>query len=309
MDNSNPTPATPATPTPASTTPKAGKFSMSWRLVKAAWRGLMQDKEMSFFVILEFIVGLIILAITVYFFIFSPFRLSLSDANLEDISFQGYVVLFVLGLVIAIVSAYSEGAICSAAFERFAGGNPTISSASKVAISRFGSLFNFTFLSFTLRFFANVAEDKSDNIVAKSAAKVAKTAWSITTYFSIPAIIASPTKLGPLKAIQSSIDILKKNWGESLISNFGIYVVTSLISGIVFVLALISIGIIYLIGLPLLPGAIAVAIIFVIITILMSLISSLLNVYVKAALFYYVNNGKAPAEFGAVDLPSIFSKK
>ena len=286
---------------------------MSWQLFKASLSGVNKDKEVVILVLIEQLIVVVVAILVWYLFYASPFKevfySSSSSGSFENnTTIAGWAVVIIIGVIITTVSSLVEGAVCSAAFDRFNGNNPTLATCTKSAMSKFTPLAMFSIVTFAVRFAASKASEGSNNIGTKAIAKLANTAWNIMTYFSIPIIVLSKDNVGPIDSIKYSINVLKKNWGESLIANFGVGVIQSVITVILFAIFIPVALLAFFSGAPL-PLLIGLAIIFILIMVSISLFFSVLSIYVKSALFYYVEYNKVPEAFSTTDLHSIFSVK
>lgn len=292
---------------------KKGKFSRSWQLVKASASGVNKDKEVVVLVVIEQIVILLAAALLWYLFFASPFRSVLYNSSASG-SYEsnttpiGWAVFIIIGIIITTMSSLVEGAVCSAAFDRFSGKNPTLGTCTSSALKKFVPLSMFSIVTFAVRFAASKASEGSNNLGAKSIAKLANTAWNIMTYFSIPIIMQSKESVGPVNSIKYSINVLKKNWGESLIANFGVGFIQTIVILVLFMIFAPICFIILFSGAPL-AVLVTVSIIFILILASVSLFFSVLSIYVKTALFYYVQFNKTPEAFSNSNLASIFSVK
>jgi hypothetical protein len=292
---------------------KKGKFSRSWQLVKASASGVNKDKEVVVLVVIEQIAILLAAALLWYLFFASPFRSVLYNASASgtyesNTTPIGWAVFIIFGIIITTMSSLVEGAVCSAAFDRFSGKNPTLGTCTSSALKKFVPLSMFSVVTFAVRFAASKASEGSNNVGAKSIAKLANTAWNIMTYFSIPIIMQSKESVGPVNSIKYSINVLKKNWGESLIANFGVGFIQTIVI-LVLLMIFAPIGFIILSSGASLTILIAVGIIFILILASVSLFFSVLSIYVKTALFYYVQFNKTPEVFSNSNLAGIFSVK
>src|SRR2546423_256063 len=120
------------------------------------------------------------------------------------------------------------------------------------------------------------------------------TAWTIATYFVVPVLVVE--KLGPLDALKRSAEIIKKSWGESLVSNLGIGLVTTLVT-----MLLIVTTAVFTIMLAVKLGSIAVALagvaLVLVIIVLAALVSSALSSIALCASYLYATEGKVPRAF------------
>jgi hypothetical protein len=98
-------------------------------------------------------------------------------------------------------------------------------------------------------------------------------------------------RVGPFAAIKRSLSVLRKTWGEAIVSNFGI----GLIVFLLVLLALVPVAVGALIGTP--AALVAGVVIAILWAVLVALVSSALNAIVLGALYLYASEGSVPAHF------------
>src|SRR5262249_40532791 len=133
-----------------------------------------------------------------------------------------------------------------------------------------------------------VIEDRSER-VGRLVAGLLGTVWSIATFLVVPVLVVE--EKGPFAALQKSTALLRKTWGDQLVSGagFGLLFFLLAIPGIVALFAGFGLGLtIGVIGASL--GAIYL--------IALSLVHSALQTIFEAAVYVYAEHGTAPAEFG-----------
>ena len=129
------------------------------------------------------------------------------------------------------------------------------------------------------------------------------TAWSILTFFVVPVLVVE--KVGPFQAIARSTAILRRTWGEALVSNWGIGLVMFLASlpGIVLLVVGVMIATANLVlGIPIIAlGALYL--------LALMALGPTLNGICLAALYQYAADGQVPRAFGGDLLSGAFARK
>jgi hypothetical protein len=114
--------------------------------------------------------------------------------------------------------------------------------------------------------------------------------------------------LGPLDTAKRSAAILKKTWGETIVGNAGIGLVTFFVTLAVLVVTVFVFG-----GLALKLGSLAVAIagatLVVALILVASLIGSALNSIALCAVYLYATEGKVPQAFAGAGLEHAFAPR
>ncbi len=127
------------------------------------------------------------------------------------------------------------------------------------------------------------------SFIGRIIARLIGMAWSIASVFVIPAIVQDEPNTNPIQMLKNSAGILKRTWGEALIG----YVGMSLASGLILIVSIV-----------LLAGALAVSIMFnnywligvvgvlwVLAMFVLSYLTSVASQIYKGALYLYAANG------------------
>ncbi len=255
------------------------RFSRSWALIKASARVLAADKELLVFPILSSIATLIV---TLTFAV--PLLLSggLSSVSQDHFPAIYYLVLFLFYIVQYFVIFFANTALVGAATIRLKGGDPTVSDGFRIAFSHFGSILGYSVIAATVGMLLRMISERSRGL-GRIVISLIGFAWNIATFLVVP--ILAVEGIGPIQAIQRSVALLKKTWGEQIIGNFGVGLIFGLIT---FGLILISLPIFYvLISANSMLGIIALAVILVLLLILIGLVQSALNGIYTAAIYQY----------------------
>lgn len=132
-------------------------------------------------------------------------------------------------------------------------------------------------------------------------------AWAVATFFVIPAIVLEGK--GPVEAMKSSIEVVRRTWGEMAVSRFGTWVIFSILGliGVIMLFAVIlpasaALGPSgFIIGASLfVPYGFIIGVgIFVFYMVLVSASYAAINGILTAALYEYAKSGRAPTGFDA----------
>ena len=130
--------------------------------------------------------------------------------------------------------------------------------------------------------------------------------WTLATFFVVPVLVME--NLGPIDAAKRSVEIVKKAWGESIVGNLGIGILTFLA-----MLFLVVPCAILTVVVAVKTGSIAVAIggaaLTVALLVLISLVSSALASILLSALYLFATGGRVPPGFEPARLKAAFTAK
>ncbi|MDA1035753.1 MAG: DUF6159 family protein [Chloroflexi bacterium] len=201
----------------------------SFRLIKESYRLLRHDPELIWLTVGSFVaVGVLVLVL-------GGFGMSIGviDADTESVKSSGFVLLGLGYFLTSFVIIYFQVALVAAVMHRMDGGDPDLSYAISQANHRLGAILIWALISATvgliLKVLENAArgqENMAGRIIASIVIGLLGFAWSLMVFFVIPVIVAEDAK--GFQAIKRSSSTLKAKWGEAVIGNQGIGLITFL---------------------------------------------------------------------------------
>lgn len=289
------------------------KFSRSWALFKQSWAVLRSDKTLVVLPILSSIAALLVLATFAI-----PLALSVDWAAVQSSaeSAQGgkdihqhvqpwhYVVLFFFYFANFFVITFFNSALVACAIAKFKGEPSSVSDGLKLAVNRLPQILAWSAVAATVGVLLQMIQERL-GVVGKIIINLIGMLWTIATFFVVPVLVVE--KVGPFDAIKRSVGILKKTWGETLVSNLGLSAVTMLIAfaGILVLAGAIAASIaLQTVWIAAIAGAI-----FLIAMIALALITSTLKGILLAATYQYAATGVIPEGFDADVLQNAFTLK
>jgi hypothetical protein len=181
-------------------------------------------------------------------------------------------------------------ALVGAAMIRMQGGDPTVRDGLAIAFSKIGVIFGYAMIAATVGVILRTVAEKL-GAIGRFVTGLIGLAWTVATYLAVP-VLAS-RDVGPIEAVKESAALLKKTWGENIISNVGLGFVFGLIY-----LALAAMTIFAFAGLSeveIKSWAVGTAIAGVLAIIVVALIQAALQGIFSAALYRYATEGESGA--------------
>lgn len=267
-------------------------------LARASWTTLRADRELLVLPVFSFVASIVVAGVLFGLsYVADPDAFStLAD---EGGSPSPALIAFGLltGILLAIISTYFQAAMVSGALERLRGGDPTVRSAIGSATAHLGVIIPWALLRWTVGAILQLVEERF-GVVGRIVANLAGAAFQIVTFLAVPILIVED--LGPIDTLKRSGQLFKRTWGENLLAQFGLGLVTmlALFVGII-PAALIAAAVSPVIGIAL--GVLWVATVIVVST-------SLTAVY-QTALYEYATTGAVPSTFDQVGFETAFSPK
>ena len=276
------------------------KFKNSWSMVKASAQVLKSDKELIIFPIISTIA---VLLITISFAI-PVFFGSNMDRVSSGLSTSNLPILFIYYFLIYFVIIYFNSALVGAAIIRLKGGNPTLADGIKIASSHISSIVGYALISSTVGIILKWVQERL-GFLGKIFSFISNIAWNLVTYLVIPILVVEG--IGPIEAVKRSSQLLKKTWGEQLIGNIGIGLLSGLLT---FALIILFVPLVVYTAIEsMYIAAIGLGAIFGISILLLIIVSSTLNTIYMAALYLYTANGIVSDNFDGDVLRNSFKQK
>jgi hypothetical protein len=153
-------------------------------------------------------------------------------------------------------------------------------------------------VSATVGLVLRMIEDRSAKI-GQIVAGLLGMAWTVVSFLVVPILVIE--NKGPIAALKDSTTLLKKTWGEQLVSNFSFGMIFFLLGIPAFGLILLGI----LLGNTLaMVACIALAVVYLIV---LALVQSALQAIFQTALYLYARDGRVPDGFRAEVLGNALS--
>lgn len=284
-------------------------LNSSWSLFTQSWGVLRADKHLIIFPILSSIACLLILAsfaVPTGLFLVASGAFSGSEEELQQIV-RGplwYLGLFVFYLINFFVVTFFNSALVACANARFAGQDSSARAGLAIAMSRLPQIFAWSIFAATVGMILRAIAERL-GFIGSIVIRLVGMAWAIATYFVVPVLVVEG--LGPIAAIKRSVEVLRRNWGESLTLHLGMGLIGFLLTlaALLPAAAGITAGVL-LEQMPLLIAGVALTVVALI---ALALITSTLKVIIQAALYRFAETGVAPVGFDDAMLRTAIRKK
>jgi hypothetical protein len=265
-----------------------------WRLAKASWRVLSQDREL---VAIPIIAGLI--SLLVFAVVAGP-GILLLDGDDDAVSWAVWIVLAVAGLLATWVSVIGQAAVVSGAGQRMDGADPSLGTAFAGARSRTGRLFEWAVLATVVAIVLDVIQDRL-GFVGSILASFGNLAFSVLSFLALPVIVFED--VGAIDGFKRSSQLLRGTWGEQLTFTFGLGLIgfVAALPGIALAVGLGATGVVALQAVGITLGALWV--------IAVVAVTSALSAVFKTALYRYASQLPVDVAFDTADLSGAFRRR
>jgi hypothetical protein len=271
----------------------AGKFSRSWALMKASAEVLRSDKSLLVFPLLSGVCSLVVMAS----FLIPVAAMTLEGERLgvhyqHGLSTASWTLLFFFYLVQYAVIFFFNTALAGVALKRLRGEQAGVSDGLALARSRFGAILGYALIAATVGLLLRMVQERL-GLIGRFVVGLIGLAWTVATFLVVP-VLASEG-VGPVDAVQRSVELLRRTWGENLIGFVFVLVSVVLVGGAFsthsIAAVVTAIGVVVL-------GFVTLALVQ----------SSLQGIY-AAALYRYAEEGEAGAGFPPALLEQAFRSK
>ncbi|MCU1351159.1 MAG: hypothetical protein JWM05_368 [Acidimicrobiales bacterium] len=277
-----------------------GRWARSRQLASASWQVVKQDKEL---LVLPLVSGFASLIIGGSFLVPIVMTARHTDA-FGQTTFQpgpvSYVLLFAMYIVLAYITIFFRTALLWAADERLRGGDPTLGSAFAGATARAGRILPWAVVSATVSIILRSLQERS-GLLGRFVIGLIGMAWAVVTFLVLPIMVFEEVGVGT--AVRRSTEMLKRTWGENLIVNTGIGLLSFVLTipAIVVAVAGMATGTV--------PGLVVGLVVAAIWSIAVVCWSNAMSGVFQVALYRYAIDGAAPGPFAHVDLGGAFTTK
>ena len=263
------------------------RMSRTWELTKQSFAVIAADKRLLVFPVLS---GIAVIIVSVSFAI--PVLMS-GKFDPATRTPMDYVVGFLFYFANYFVVLFFNCALVACANICLAGGHATVKDGLSAAWSRLPRIFMWSIVAATVGFAIRLIEERVEKL-GRIVAWLLGTAWTLMTYFIVPVLMFEDA--GVIDSVKRSTQVLKKTWGEEIMSgfSFGLIWLVAIIPGI-------ALGYVCWLVNPILAVAVVVCYIL-----LLSVLSAAVKSIFTVALYRYASQGVVSDGFNADDMKNAF---
>lgn len=265
-----------------------GSIARGFRLAKASWGVVKQDRELIVLPILSFLCSLVVMAV----FVLGALGIGL-PAEGQSASPALYALGFVMYVALSFVTIFFNAAVIGTAMKRLKGEPATLKDGLALAGSHLGAIFVWAVITATVGMVIRALQERS-GILGRIIFGLIGFAWTVLTYFVVPVLLYEEVGVGD--AIRRSGAIFRQRWGEQFIGNATIGLAIVLISIPVLLVGGLIAAAAPIVGIPLLVVAFGA---------LMAVGAACSGVF-NAALYRYATTGESSGAFTLEDMNASF---
>ena len=267
-------------------------ISRGFRLAKASWQVVREDRELLWLPVISFLCSLIVMAV----FALGALGIGLPENQSSQVSPALYVLGFVMYVALAFVSIYFNAAVIGTAMKRLRGEDASIRDGLALARQHIGKIFVWAVITATVGMILRSLQERA-GLLGRILLGLVGIAWTVLTFFVVPVLLFEPVGVGD--AIKRSGSIFRQRWGETFVGNGTIGIALFLVSIPVLIVGGMITAVVPVLGIALLVVAIGV---------LMAVGSATTGVF-NAALYRYATTGETSGAFTQEDMAASFRPK
>jgi Family of unknown function (DUF6159) len=277
------------------------KFRRSIELFKASWKVLSGDKELLWLPVISGVCALLVAAsFGIPIFLTGNDTTTSTGSSSFQLGVPGYVLIALAYFVLAYVTIFFNTALVWAANERLEGRDPDLGSALAAARARAGAILPWALVSATVSLIIRAIEERA-GFLGRIVLGLIGMAWSLVTFLVLPLIVLENVSVG--SAIKQSASMFKRTWGENVIGQGGIGLISLLgiLIALPVVFVLFATGVTALIVLAIVLGTIWMCGV--------AIVTSALSVVYQTALYRFASSGAVPPGFTEAQIAGAFAPK
>jgi Family of unknown function (DUF6159) len=265
-----------------------GSIGRGFRLARASWSVVRQDRELLWLPVISFLCLLVVMGV----FALGALGIGIPEDG-GSVSPGLYVLGFVMYVTLSFVAIFFNAAVIGTAMRRLEGHDAHIRDGLALARQHVGHIFVWALITATVGMILRALQERF-GFLGRIVIGLIGVAWNVITFFVVPVLLYEPVGVG--ESIKRSASLFRQRWGEQFIGNATI--------GLAIVIVAIPVA---LVG-----GLLAAAVPLVGIPVLVLAIGALMAIGVacsgvfNAALYRYATTGNASGAFTQDDLNASF---
>src|ERR1700693_4145229 len=207
------------------------RFQRSWDLASACMDLLMEEKALIAFPFMASI-GIAVVTLSFAVPLVPTFALPWSHGAEHTVSSLAYVILFVFYWIQFSLIIFFNTALVEVAMRRFDGEDATIGDGLRRALSMLPVILTYAFIAATVGTLLRLIAERV-GFIGRLGVGAIGFVWAAGGARGVPILAAED--VGPVEAIQRSVELIKRAWGEDLIGSVGIGLVFGVIMAVMVV--------------------------------------------------------------------------
>jgi hypothetical protein len=281
------------------------RLALNWKLAVSSLKVLLHNKRLLAFPVISTIFSILIFLTFTSPFLFIPELFVGENASTGAVEFKPpwwmALVAFAYYFCCFFITIFFNTALMSCAFIHFNGGQPTLEDGLRCAFARLPQIAVWALVSATVMMILKAIQS-TDERIARIVSMILGTVWIVVTYFVLPVLVVE--RVGPIRAIKRSVEILKQTWADAIIgrAGIGLFILVLCLPGVL--LAIVTFAALVAFW----PAGVVMLLITVAYFLFVATVSSAMKVIFCGALYQYAAMGQVPDGFDRRCLETAFGK-
>jgi len=277
------------------------RFANSWAIAKQSWAVLQNNPSLAVFPLIS---GIGTLLVSIPFL--APFVLLAMNQEKHSavVGPLGYVIGLLMYAAVYTVVIFCNSALVTCAYQNLRGLPSTPQEGFQNAMRHLPKIVGWAVLSATVGQVLRAVQEKG-GILGAVVGGLVGLAWNLVVFFVVPLMVIE--NLGPIDALRESAERLKRTWGEQLILNGGMGLV-SFVFCVLPLMALVALAVVCFVSNIIALGLILLGVGILYLMASMVVMSCLTTVY-QTALYVWSSTGALPAGFSQDSIQFAFVQK
>lgn len=260
------------------------RLARTQAIMSAAWWILKEDKQLLLLPIASS-VCLVVLTASIAVPVVVESLTGLSGADeLHQFVLPPYAGMFLFYVAAYAIGIFFNAALAICVLRKLEGKSASIADGLREATACLPQILGWALVATTVGLLLKAVERRS-GFIEGLIVKAVGLAWSVATFLVVPVLVAE--KKGPLEAVQESVQLLRKTWGEDLLAGLGF--------GVLYFLWAIPGVFAFVLGAGLIPSHLFVAIVVMALAIiyfpLLGLVLTTMSTIFDVVLYRFAKDG------------------
>ncbi|HEY5627737.1 MAG TPA: DUF6159 family protein [Nitrospira sp.] len=196
-------------------------------IMSAAWQILREEKQLLLLPIASSICLVVLTASVAVPAVVGMLAGTSIDGELRPVSSLSYLGVFVFSVTAYAIGIFFNAALAICVLRKLDGKPASISDGLREATACLPQIIAWACVATTVGLLLKAIERRS-GLVGGLVVRVIGLAWTVATFLVVPILVAE--KKGPIEAVQASVQLLRRTWGEDLLAGIGFGALSFLLS-------------------------------------------------------------------------------
>lgn len=203
------------------------RLARTQEIMSAAWEILKDDKQLLLLPLASSCCLVVLTAVVAVPAVIGLFTGASVVEDLRQIEGGSYIGMFLFGVTSYAIGIFFNAALALCVLRKLEGKGGSVRDGLREAAGCMPQILGWAVVATTVGLLFKMIERRS-GFIGGLIVKVVGMAWTVATFLVVPILVAE--KRGPVDAVQESVRLLRKTWGEDLFAGIGFGALAFLLS-------------------------------------------------------------------------------